>query len=432
MSARRVGLAVVLVLLCSAGFGTAASLADVAPLQWQPTAVDVTRTMRPCSSDMGLTTPPVCWSVTEDTSAWMAMPPGSPYPWGQCTYYVGVMRPDIWSDRAPPSVDPLNDWDAWTWATHARAEGLSVDGSPRPGDVIVYSREAVDNNTGHVAMVDGVGATDPSTGDLRLSISEMNFEGLDDASRGQGDTMTVELSRSDLVPGLVQFIHRPGPGYTAPPWPAGTSAPAGASLPWATARTPSLAVGVWRDQLATVSQSSAPAIATVTTADGTVVTRASVTPNRLVTLGLPTGTYRVCVAQSATAAWDAASACATAGWQAPVTATVSLGRPHRSGRRLAVPVSLGPRLPLALAAKGAPVVAEVRIGLQRTDGRGRAGAAATRTVYTRAWRLRAGGQVLSLPLAASAVRHAVLHITVIVRATSRIRVGAAQTTLRLG
>jgi surface antigen len=432
MSARRVGLAVVLVLLCSAGFGTAASLADVAPLQWQPTAVDVTRTMRPCPSDMGLTTPPVCWSVTEDTSAWMAMPPGSPYPWGQCTYYVGVMRPDIWSDRAPPSVDPLNDWDAWTWATHARVEGLSVDESPRPGDVIVYSREAVDNNTGHVAMVDGVGGTDPSTGDLRLSISEMNFEGLDDASRGQGDTMTVELSRSDLVPGLVQFIHRPGPGYTAPAWPAGTSAPAGASLPWATARTPSLAVGVWRDQLATVSQSSAPAIATVTTADGTVVTRASVTPNRLVTLGLPTGTYRVCVAQSATAAWDAASACATAGWQAPVTATVSLGRPHRSGRRLAVPVSLGPRLPLALAAKGAPVVAEVRVGLQRTDGRGRAGAAATRTVYTRAWRLRAGGQVLSLPLAASAVRHAVLHITVIVRATSRIRVGAAQTTLRLG
>ena len=78
------------------------------------------------------------------------------------------------------------------------------------------------------------------------------------------------------------------------------------------------------------------------------------------------------------------------------------------------------------------MVTEVRIGFQRTDGRGRAGAAATRTVYTRAWRLRAGGQVLSLPLAASAVRHAVLHITVIVRATSRIRVGAAQTTLRLG
>ena len=111
---------------------------------------------------------------------------------------------------------------------------------------------------------------------------------------------------------------------------------------------------------------------------------------------------------------------------------MSLGRPHRSGRRLAVPVSLGPRLPLALAAKGAPVVVEVRIRLQRTDGQGRAGAAATHTVYTRAWRLRAGGQVLSLPLAASAIRHAVLHITVIVRATPRIRVGAAQTTLRLG
>jgi surface antigen len=431
MSARRVCLSVLLVLLCSASFGTAVSVADVAPEQWQPTAADVTRTVRPCPLDMGLTTPPVCWSVTENTSAWMAMPPGSPYPWGQCTYYVGLMRPDIWSDRAPPSLDPLNDWDAWTWATHAQAEGLSVDGNPRPGDVMVYSRQAVDNNTGHVAMVDAVGGTDPSTGDLRVTVSEMNVEGIDDASRGQGDTMTVQLPRSDLVPGMIQFIHGPAPGYGAPAWPAGMGAPAGARPPWATARNPSLAVGVWRDQLATVSQSSAPAIATVTTADGTVVTRASVAPNRLVTLGLPTGTYRVCVAQSATAAWDAASTCATAGWQAPVTATVSLGRPHRSGRRLAVPVSLGPRLPLALAAKGAPVVAEVRIGLQHIDGRGRAGAAATHTVYTRAWRLRAGGQVLTLPLAASAVRHAVLHITVIVRATPRIRVGAAQTTLRL-
>ena len=431
MSARRIGLAVLLVLLCSASVGTAASVADVASQPWQPTIADVTRTTRPCSTDLGLTTAPVCWSVTEDTSAWMALPPDYPYPWGQCTYYVGVMRPDIFNDRAPPSVDPLNDWDAWTWATHAQAEGLSVDGNPRAGDVIVYSRQAVDNSTGHVAMVDAVGGTDPSTGDLRITVSEMNFESLDDASRGQGDTTTVQLPRSDLVPGMIQFIHRPEPGYSAPAWPTGTGAPAGATPPWATKRNPSLAVGVWRDHLATVSQSSAPATATVATADGRVVTRASVTPNRVVTLGLPTGTYRVCVAQSATAAWDAAYACATAGWQAPVTATVALGRPHRSGRRLAVPVSLGPRLPLALAARGAPVVAEVRIGLQRTDGRGRARAAATRTVYTRPWRLRAGGQVLSLPLSASAVRHAVLHITVIVRATSRIRVGAAQTTLHL-
>jgi surface antigen len=429
MSARRVGLAVLLVLLCSASVSTSASLADVGYAQWQPTTADVTRTMRPCAMNVGLTTPPVCWSIAEDMSAWMALPPGAPYPWGQCTYYAGLMRPDIWNDRAPPSVDPLNDWDAWTWTAHAQAEGLSVDGSPRPGDAIVYSRQAVGNDTGHVAIVDAVNAIDRSTGDVRITISEMNLEGLDDASRGQGDTMIVELPRSELVPGMIQFIHKPGPGYSAPAWPNGSGAPA--SSPWATERNPSLAVGVWGDHLATVSQSGAPATATVTTGNGTVVARLPITPNRIVALGLPTGTYTVCVAQGGTAAWDPSRACATAGWQAPVTATVSLGRPHRSGRRLVVPVSLGPRLPLALAARGGPLVADVRIGLQRTDGQGRAGAAATRTVYTRTWRLRAGGQVLSLPLAASAARHAVLHITVIVRPTSQIRVGAAQATLRL-
>ena len=56
----------------------------------------------------------------------MAQPAGSPYGWGQCTYYVGLMRPDIWNDRAPPSVDPVTDWDAWTWAGHAQAEGLPL------------------------------------------------------------------------------------------------------------------------------------------------------------------------------------------------------------------------------------------------------------------------------------------------------------------
>jgi len=431
MSARGVGVAVLLMLLCSASFGTAASLADVAPGQWQPTTADVIRAMRPCPMNLGLT-PPVCWSVTEDTSAWMAVPPASLFPWGQCTYYVGLMRPDIWNDRAPPSVDSLNDWDAWTWAAHAQAEGLAVDGSPRPGDVIVYSPQAVGNATGHVAMVDAVGATDPSSRDVQLTISEMNLVGLDDASRGEGETRIVHLPQSELVPGMIQFIHRPGPGYIAPSWPREMGAADGASPPWMTQRDPSLAVGLWGDHLATASQSSAPAPATVTTTDGTVVMRVSVTRNRVVALGLPTGTYRVCVAQAGSAAWDAAGACATASWQAPVSATVSLGRPHRSARRLAVPVSLGPRPLLALAANGRSVVAVVRIGVQRADVHGQAGAAATRTVYARAWRLRAGGQVLSLPLSASAARHALLRITVIVRATSWIRVGAAQTTIRLG
>lgn len=46
--------------------------------------------------------------------------------------------------------DPSN-WDAWTWANHARAEGLSVTtGSPQVGDIAVWSQQQVANTTGHV------------------------------------------------------------------------------------------------------------------------------------------------------------------------------------------------------------------------------------------------------------------------------------------
>jgi surface antigen len=322
------------------------------------------------------------------------------------------MRPDLFNDRAPSSADPLASWDAWTWVAHAQAEGLPVDGDPRPGDVMVYSRQAVGNDTGHVAIVDAVGGADPATGDQTVTVSEMNVEGLDDASRGQGDTMTLDLPRSELVPGMIQFIHR-------------------STATWGTERNPSLAVGLWSGQLAVVSQSAAPATTVVTGSDGSVVKRLSVTPNRVVALGLPTGTYRACVSQSATAAWDAAGNCATASWRAPVAATVSLGRPRQSGRRLAVPVVLGPRLPLSLAAKRTGVIVEVRIGLQRAAGTARGVAASARTVYTRAWRLRAGEQVLRLPLSAAAGRHAVLRVTIVLRGTSQIRVAAAQRTVRL-
>ncbi|HYZ80833.1 MAG TPA: CHAP domain-containing protein, partial [Solirubrobacteraceae bacterium] len=376
----RLGLLVLLVLLCIASVGTPASLADAASPQWEPSAADVTRTVRPCPAGVGAPADTVCWSVTEDTSAWMAMPAGSPYPWGQCTYYAGLMRPDLFNDRAPSSVDLLASWDAWTWVAHAQAEGLPVDGDPRPGDVMVYSRKAAGNDTGHVAIVDAVGGADPATGDQTVTVSEMNVEGLDDASRGQGDTMTLDLPRSELVPGMIQFIHR-------------------STAQWGTERNPSLAVGLWGGQLAMVSQSAAPATAVVTASDGSVVKRLSVRPNRVVALGLPTGTYRACVGQAATAAWDSAANCAAASWQAPVAATVSLGRPRRSGRRLAVPVVLGPRLPPALAAKRTGVIAEVRIEVQSAAGT--AVAASVRAVYTRVWHLRAGQQVLRLRLMAA-------------------------------
>jgi surface antigen len=245
MFGRRLSLCVLLALLGSAALGTGSSVADVAPQQWQPTSADVARTVRQCPPAASAPTAPACWSMTEDTSTWMAQPAGSPYGWAQCTYYVGLMRPDIWNDRAPSSVDPVTDWDAWTWAGHAQAEGLAVDGDPRPGDVMVWSRQAVSNDTGHVAIVDAVGPTDPATGELEITISEMNLDGVDDASKGQGDTMMVELPAAQLVPGLVQFIHRPGPGQ------------------WATEANPSLGVGVWSDHVAMVSQSPAPVVATV-------------------------------------------------------------------------------------------------------------------------------------------------------------------------
>jgi hypothetical protein len=257
--------------------------------------------------------------------------------------------------------------------------------------------------------------------------------------------MVVDVSRSQLVPGMIQFIHRPGSGYTPPAWPSGSSADAGPPAPGAPAASaapaapaqratqsdPSLAVGVWSNRVATVSQSPAPVSVTVAATSGTVVKTLSLTANRVTGLGLPTGTYKVCVSQPASGGWNAASACATASWRAQVSATVSLGRPHRAGRRLSVPVVLGPTLPLGVAAQGAPLVAQVRVGLQPAGRSGRAGVASARTVYTRALRVRAGRQVLSLLLTRAALRSAVLHVTVAVRGTTAVRASAAQTSLQV-
>jgi hypothetical protein len=189
---------------------------------------------------------------------------------------------------------------------------------------------------------------------------------------------------------------------------------------------------VWSNHVATVSQSPAPVTATVTTTSGASVKTVRLAANRVADLGLPTGSYRVCVSQPATGAWNGASGCASANWRATLRSTVSLGRPHRSGRRLALPVMLGTALPPAVAAKAAPLVAEVRIELRPTGRHGHAGTAGTRTVYTRAWSLRAGRHVLSLPLTRAALSHALLHVTVVIRATAEVRASAAQTSLHLG
>jgi hypothetical protein len=93
---------------------------------------------------------------------------------------------------------------------------------------------------------------------------------------------------------------------------------------------------------------------------------------------------------------------------------------------------LGTALPPAVAAKAAPLVAEVRIELRPAGRHGHAGTASTHTVYTRAWSLRAGRHVLSLPLTRAALSHAVLHVTVVIRATTEVRASAAQTSLQMG
>ena len=309
---RRVAvLALVFVLNCAVG--AAGARADAAPQQWLPTSGDLVRRLRPCTETVIAPTAPICWSVSEDMSAWMALPPGSPYPWGQCTYYAGLMRPDIWNDRAPLSIDPSNNWDAWTWAAHAQAEGLTVDGNPEPGDVMVFSRQELGNATGHLAIVEAVDGTGGVGGNLLLTVSEMNVQGLDDPALGQGDTTTMLVPRSQLVPGMIQFIHQPSPGYVAPAWAGGNGAADADGSPPSVA-DPSLAVGLFGDRLETVSESPAPERAVVTSAaSGRRVATLRLTPNRVVALNLPGGTDRVCVTQPATGRWAAASGCATGG-----------------------------------------------------------------------------------------------------------------------
>jgi surface antigen len=428
----RAALVSLVLLALSAATGAAAARADSAPDQWQPTSADLVRTVRSCPMAVSAPTAPVCWSMTEDTSAWMAQPPGSPYPWGQCTYYVGLMRPDIWNDRAPPSVDPLDNWDAWTWVQHAQAEGLSVDGNPQAGDVIVWSRAAVGNDTGHVAIVDSVGGTDPSTGDLLVTVSEMNVEGLDDASQGQGDTMTLLLPRSQLVPGMIQFIHRPGPGYTPPAWPAGsdetdptTTAPAASPL-----EDPSLAVGLSSDHLSDVTESSSPVQATITSdTTGQVIEQLTVPANQSVALDLPTGSYRACATQAQAGLWAAADTCAEASWQVPpVHVTVRVVRIHARGRHLRFAVVLGPQDALARTVASAPLIAHIRVAARTvTPSRRRRGlrAVAARLVYTRVAHLHTMTQRLSMPLTGSTLRHCVITVTIAALRTDSAATSAA-------
>ena len=147
------------------------------------------------------------WKVPRD--------PNNPFlgSFGQCTYWAIEKRPDIWTNRSPRDPAAV-DWDAWTWAEHARAEGLGVDAYPEAGDVVVWSRRQAGDGSGHVAYVEAVDI------DRSITITEMNSSF--GSAGGDWRTLPPARSASRLVgwKGLL-FIHRPGVIAAHPAGPAG-------------------------------------------------------------------------------------------------------------------------------------------------------------------------------------------------------------------
>lgn len=128
------------------------------------------------------------WNVPDD--------PSNPFAqvYGQCTYWALEKRPDIWKSRS--LSDPVSDWDAWTFAEHAEAEGLAVGTTPLVGDLAVWQPGADGaGSAGHVAYVEAVNS------DHTVVVSEMNSEYAD-----QGDTRLLSVGEVNQA----QFIHLPG------------------------------------------------------------------------------------------------------------------------------------------------------------------------------------------------------------------------------
>lgn len=118
---------------------------------------------------------------------------------GQCTSWAYFKRPDIYDNRA--STDPSTDWSADTWAGHALAEGLAVDGSPRVGDIAAWPQSF--GPPGHLAYVEAVEAGGA------IVISEMNTSGLppeDYHQDPEGHTYETETIEEPTGLGL-EYIH---------------------------------------------------------------------------------------------------------------------------------------------------------------------------------------------------------------------------------
>lgn len=93
---------------------------------------------------------------------------GNAYAWGNCTWYVYNLRPDIGSFWGNAS----------SWAYSARAAGYKVDSTPTAGSIAQWNPYAGGmSGWGHVAYVEAVHA------DGTITVSEMNTRGLGVTSR---------------------------------------------------------------------------------------------------------------------------------------------------------------------------------------------------------------------------------------------------------
>jgi hypothetical protein len=142
--------------------------------------------------------------------------------YGQCTDWAYLKRPDIYDKRA--ANDPLENWSAWTWAEHGRAEGLSVDSAPRVGDIAVWPQSI--GIPGHVAYIEAVQPQPPerlaplpgqSPGESPgvrergpiVTVSQMNAAGLPAADyRPNGAGGVYAISTFDTTGMGLEYIHQ--------------------------------------------------------------------------------------------------------------------------------------------------------------------------------------------------------------------------------
>lgn len=279
------------------------------------------QTPRPCPAPtVAAADDASCWSASLDQGNPLYSA-GDPYAWGQCTYWVLEMRADIWNNRS--AADPAaSGWAAYTWPAHASLEGLVVNDLPAPGAVMVWPQSS-DDPAGHVSYVQSV-AVDPATGNDLVTVQEFNNGTFDDASQGQGDTITLPFSASALS--RVQFIQAPGYVASSPTHPAQATTASPPTATTARVKTPSppvrvssqshnprLRVTVSHARLLATTRSPAALRATVSRRTGRrVVRRLPLRAGAGATLHLSAGRYRICVEQPATARWKRASVCETA------------------------------------------------------------------------------------------------------------------------